>query len=115
MIDALVAKFADSVAAQSDAMKKGNVEGGNRHAADYCAAFNALRLHGDRGREALTALFMHERADVRITAAAFLLRYCHDRARAVLEVEAKGNDLLAFEAAQALERWQEGTWELDPE
>jgi hypothetical protein len=115
MIDALVARFADAVIAESDAMERGDVETATSWVEEYVAAFNALRLHGDKGRAALTSLFSHERAEVRVTAAAFLLRYCHDRARAVLEAEAKGTALLAFEAAQALERWEEGTWQLDPE
>jgi hypothetical protein len=37
-----------------------------------------------------------------------------DRAKAVLQAEANGKGRLAFEAAQALERWKDGTWELDP-
>jgi hypothetical protein len=92
-----------------------DVETGNRHALAASAAFDAIRQFGDQGRESFASLLSHERADVRVTAAAFLLRYCHERARAVLEKEAAGDGLLAFEAAQALERWREGTWELDPE
>jgi hypothetical protein len=61
----------------------------------------------------LAALLADERPEVRVKAAAFLLGFAHDRARAVLEAEAGGAGLLAFEAAQALARWEEGTWELD--
>jgi hypothetical protein len=79
------------------------------------AAFDELVQHGDVGREALASLLSHENPDVRVAAAAFLLRYCHDRAEAVLLAESRGKGLLAFKASQALERWKEGTWELDPE
>jgi hypothetical protein len=111
----MVSKFADLVIAESEAAMRGDVDAATRYVADYVAAFKTLRLHGDTGRAALSVLLGHARADVRTTAAAFLLRYCHERARAVLESEAKGEDLLAFEASQTLERWNEGSWSLDPE
>jgi hypothetical protein len=53
--------------------------------------------------------------DVRVTAAAFLLRYRTAEAKAVLEEAAKGEEMVPFEAQQALLRWEEGTWALDPE
>jgi len=110
-IDDLVKTFAVEVANQARALDP-NV--GNRHAKGYVAAFNELRTIGDEGREALTTLFTHRDADVRTMAAAFLLRYCEPRAREVLEKEAQGEGLVAFSASQALMRWDEGTWELDP-
>ena len=110
----LVEEFADCVAAQSDAMAAGDARKGNAYAKRYVAAFKQLRERGDEGRDALAALLTHERADVRVMAAAFLLRHCGERARAVLETEAKGKGLVAFGAAQALERWADGTWALDP-
>jgi hypothetical protein len=33
----------------------------------------------------------------------------------VLQEIAKGEGLAAFEAGEALKRWEEGTWALDPE
>jgi len=48
-------------------------------------------------------------------AAAYLLRYKTDQARAVLETEAKGKGFVALGAAQALQRWNEGAWALDRE
>lgn|GEM_PF-3435773 len=48
-------------------------------------------------------------------AAAHLLRYRTDEAKAVLEEAAKGQGLIPFGAQQALKRWEEGTWALDPE
>ena len=113
-LEGLVKKFADAVVAQSEAQKGGDWRTGNKHAKAYIAAFKALRAHGDQGREALSSLLTHERVDVRTTAAAYLLRYCEDRARPVLETAAKGKGVDAFLAGQALERWEDGTWELDP-
>jgi hypothetical protein len=114
-IDALIAKFSGSVAAQSEAVKNGDARAGNEHAKAYVAAFNELtRTYGDEGREALVVLLKDERLDVRTTAAAFLMRYAEKRARPVLEAAAKGRGLDAFAAGQTLERWKEGALDLDP-
>ena len=113
-IDDLVREFADSVAAQTDAVWRGDAKTGNRHAKHYIKIVRKLRELGDAGRDALVPLFKHKRPDVRIAAAAYLLRYRTGEAREVLETEAKGQGLCAFEAQEALKRWDEGTWSLDP-
>jgi hypothetical protein len=114
-LDLLVKKFAEAVMHQKDAIKRADPKAANEHAKDQLAAFDELRAHGNAGREALTVLFDHESADVRVSAAAFLLRYCESRARAVLETEARRKGLPAFAASQALTRWEDGEWELDPD
>lgn len=113
-IKSLVEQFADAVEAQNEAMSRGDADSGNQAAKQYAAAFAELRRRGDAGREALASLFVDNRKAVRIMAAAYLLRFAGDRARAVLEREAQGPGLLSFGAAQALKRWNEGTWSLDP-
>ena len=54
------------------------------------------------------------RPEVRVMAASFLLRHSEEKAKAVLEAEASKPGLVAFDAQQVLERWQDGTWALDP-
>ncbi|MBN8233129.1 DUF2019 domain-containing protein [Corallococcus macrosporus] len=110
----IVEEFAQDVAAQTDAIWRGDAKTGNKHADRYIAAFKKLRSLGDPGREALAVLLTHPRMDVRTTAATCLLRYKTAEARAVLEEAAKGTGLIPFEARQALKRWEEGTWSLDP-
>lgn len=110
-----VEEFAQNVAAQTDAIWRGDAKTGNKHADRYIAAFEKLRALGDPGREALAVLLTHPRMDVRTTAATCLLRYKTAEARAVLEEAAKGKGLTSFGAQQALKRWEEGTWSLDPE
>lgn len=112
---AATTEFAELVAKQNQAIKDGDAKLGNRYAKRYLAIFDELRSHGDPGRDALANLFTHDRADVRVMAAVFLLRHCEVKAKAVLQREADGKGLVAFGAAQALERWKEGTWALDPE
>lgn len=110
----LVQEFADSVAAQTDAIWRGDSKTGNKYAKRYIRAFEELKKLGDEGRDALLPLFLHSRKDVRVSAAAFLLRHRTAEALAVLEAEARGEGLVSFEAEQALQRWRDGTWSLDP-
>ena len=114
-LEELVSQFAENVAAQTDAVWRGDARTGNKHARKYISAFDKLREHGDAGREALTALFNHPRMDVRVMAAAYLLRYRTKEATAVLADAARAEGFVPFKAAQALKRWEEGTWALDPE
>jgi hypothetical protein len=113
-LEKLVNDFAHHVEAQTAAIWRGDAKTGNKHADRCLAAFDKLCAHGDAGRDALATLFTHPNMDVRTTAAAFLLRYRTAEAKAILEEAAKGEGLVAFASAQALKRWEEGTWALDP-
>jgi hypothetical protein len=110
----LVGQFAEAVAAQTDAIWRGDHKTGNKFAKRYIAIFKRLREPGDEGRDALAALLDHDRPDVRVMAAAFLLRHRTETALAVLRQAAAGEGMIAFEASETLKRWQEGTWQLDP-
>jgi hypothetical protein len=110
----LVEEFAHHVQAQNEEIFRGDAKTGNKHAKKALAAFLQLRAHGDAGRDALAKLFSHPRMDVRVMAAVFLLRHRTAEARAVLEEAAKGQGLIPFGASEALKRWEEGTWALDP-
>ncbi len=117
-IDDLLDEFVFCTLAQTREIlgSKGSVRRGNRYAAKALRVFDELRKkHGDRGRDALATLFQHEEDDVRSAAAALLLRYKTGEAMGVLhEVAEKGKGLIAFESAQAIKRWEEGDWHLDP-
>ena len=110
-----VAIFADASIKQTDAIWDGDAKLGNQHADRSLTAFEKLRAAGDEGREALLILLRHPRKDVRVSAAAFLLRYRTELATAILKKEAKGRGMVSFVAEQALKRWEEGDWSLDPE
>jgi hypothetical protein len=111
----LVAEFADAVSRQTDCIRAGDARTGNANAKRYIAAFNELRAIGDAGRDALSSLFEHERSDVRVMAAAFLLRHKTPESLAILRAEAESTGISAFGASQAIDRWNEGDWNLDPE
>lgn len=112
-MEGLVAQFADNVVEQGEATSRGDAATGNKHAELYISAFKQLRELGDAGRERLVPLLFDKRTRVRVAAAAFLLRYRHAEAVAVLRRESKGEGIVAFEAEQALKRWEDGTWALD--
>jgi len=113
-MEELVEEFARHVAAQTDAIRRGDARTGNQHARQYAAALQELRAHGDSGRDALSVLLGHPRTDVRAMAAAFLLRYRTAEAKAVLEAAAKEGGAAAIGAIMTLRRWEDGTWALDP-
>jgi len=114
-IEALIQEFGDCVAAQSRCIEEGDAKTGNAYAERYAAAFDQLRKYGNAGRNALAMLMDDGRADVRVMAAAFLLRHSEEKALSVLRREAQAPGLVGFGAEQALERWKDGTWSLDPE
>ena len=115
MLEELVEQFARNVAAQADAIRRGDARTGNKHAKQYTAALQELRAQGDTGRDALAVLLKHPRTDVRAMAAAFLLRYRTAEAKAVLEAAVKEGGVAAIGATMTLRRWADGTWALDPE
>ena len=112
-LDELVLSFANNVIGHTDAIERGDAEAASRHGKKYLRAFMQLRIVGDTGREALSKLFKHERSDVRVMAAAFLLKYNNEEAKRVLKAEASKKGLIAFEAGECLKRWDEGVWALD--
>jgi hypothetical protein len=107
--------FAKNVASQSEAIMEGNSKKGNRDAKRYISAFQTLRQYGNEGLEALTVLLRHSRPDVRGAAACFLLRCQTQESLTVLKEVAQLGGLAGFEAQECMKRWDEGTWQLDPE
>ena len=110
----LVEQFAQHAAAQTDAIWNGDSKLGNKHARKYIAAFDKLRAHGDAGRDALASLLTHPRLDVRVKAAAYLLRHRTIEAKRVLEDASKREGMIPFIASEVLKNWENGTWNLDP-
>lgn len=106
--------FAESVIRQTEAIGRGDHRTGNKHAKRRIAIFQKLRMLGDVGRDAMLPLLKHPSSDVRTMAAAYLLRYRTREALDVLRKEAAGQGLIAFESSEAIKRWEEGTWTLDP-
>ena len=113
-LERLVQRFADCVMAQARAIYVGHVSKNDEFGDGYVAAVEQLFAMGDKGRAALSRLFRHEEAQVRVAAAAWLLRSHYNEARALLEAEGKHAGIVGFQAQQALLRWDSGEWQLDP-
>jgi hypothetical protein len=73
--------------------------------------------YGNEGREAFSSLLDHQEPTVRGLAAAILLRYKHHESMDVLQDLAARNDLgqICAVAQATIGRWEDGTWNLDPE
>lgn len=113
-VDRLVQQFRTHTKEWAKASQSDSAEA-TRHDDLVLEAFDELAKHGDSGRDALMVLFADPDPEVRTSAAAFLLRHCTSEAQLVLREVAKGKGMVAFSAEQALQRWEEGTWSLDPD
>ena len=115
-INYLINIFEYNVIYQHDAIwKEGDSKKGNIAADKYIAAYEEIRKIGDEAREEFSRLLDHDNPIVRIAASAYLLRYCTDRAMKVLKEVSQMGGIVGFEASQAIQRWEDGEWELDPE
>jgi hypothetical protein len=112
-MERLVRTFADGVRTWSRS-RLCDPDEAARASKAFWDAFDQLRIrYGDRGRDALKALFQNPDPAVRSAAAAFLLRHCTEEALLILEEVAKEKGVAAFDARASLERWKDGTWSLD--
>ena len=113
-IAGLVSEFRESLIRQTDTIWN---EGGsgNAFARKSIRAFEKLREHGNAGRDAFAILMTDLRPDVRVAAAAYMLRYRHDEAMEVLRQAAGRESMVGFSEGEAIKRWNEGVWSLDPE
>jgi hypothetical protein len=110
----LVENFAEATIAQTEAiMVIGSAKLSNKAANKIILCVKKLFALGDDGKDELSRLFKHERPDVRCTVAAFLLKYKTDESLKVLKQLSKLKGLVAFEAQEAIKRWEEGNWHLD--
>ncbi len=110
--DDLVSAFATNVIAQSDAIWRGDSRTGNRHAKRYIAAARALLSLGTTGLDAFARLLHHDRPDVRVSAASYLLATRTAEALATLRPLAGSTGLVALEARMTLERYDRGDLEI---
>lgn len=112
-IPELVDDFARHIRAQMEAVQRGDIAAGNKHADKYFNAWLALKeRHGDAGRDGLAVLLRHPELRIRVMTAALLLRHKTEEATRVLKEAAAAGDLAA---ELNLERWRNRTWTLDLE
>ncbi|MBD3672876.1 MAG: DUF2019 domain-containing protein [Planctomycetaceae bacterium] len=111
-MDVLVDSLA-SLTLRREAMN--SVSKKNKVALEHAAAFDELvKDFGNDGREGMKRLMRHESFEVRKMAALYLLRYCHDEAKQVLQQIAELDELEAGRIDWIMRLWYSGNWELDP-
>ena len=110
----LVEGFATASIGQDEAIIAGSVRDSIKYGKATVRFLNQLLKHGDTGRDALKLLLSHPHPSARVKAAACLLRYDTRSAMGVLEEAAQFDGLVGFSAREAIARWQEGDWSLDP-
>jgi len=105
-IQGLVTEFVRSVIGQNEAIERRDTRAGNRLALKYCGAAEQLLQIQPEGLGAFARLLNDSRIDVRTMAAAFLIPYETAQSKAVLELSAQGEGIVALGAKMALERWE---------
>ncbi len=108
----LIRRFAVAARAHHGALEALDEIEANAHARVIAGLFASIVAAGDEGREALLLLVASDEPEVAGMAAVYSLRYRPEVCLAVLRRLAAGEGLLAFRAAAALSRWEEGAWEL---
>lgn len=112
-IHQLIDTFAEETRKHYDTTMKGDWKQTNKHAKRISSTFLAITEIGEEARNALLQLAKGEDEIVASMAATYSLKYATDEAKLVLNRIARRSDLLGFKAAQALQRWQEGAWQLE--
>lgn len=96
-------------------ISKGDPKNSNISAHRYIKDYVALiQYYGNQGRDLISKLLYDNDDGVRLMTASFLLRYKTKESIKVLTELSKGTGILSFDANEALKRWKEGNWDLDP-
>ncbi|NJM39409.1 MAG: hypothetical protein HC853_00885 [Anaerolineae bacterium] len=105
--------FQTAVIGQREALLKGDWRTGNPLAKKYDAAFRKIIEYGEEGRNALLALTEHPNVSVAEMAAVYSLKYNPEQCLNVLRRLSSEPGLIGFGAQQAIQRWEEGSWQLE--
>lgn len=109
----LVAQFAEAAARSFDASLRGDWRTNNRWVRRQIKTFHRIIELGDVARDELLTLLNHQNLAVAKSAAVFSLKYATEQSIATLTRIAREPGILGFEARHALQRWEEGTWQLE--
>ncbi len=109
----LAEELAHSAIEQDEAILAGDIQASRRYGNRLVSRWQRIQRLGDAAKEELSKFLDHPNASARLAAAAFLLKFKHDEAMAVLRDLAKGEGLVSFSAQECIKRWEEGTWDLD--
>ncbi|MCL5995133.1 MAG: DUF2019 domain-containing protein [Chloroflexi bacterium] len=112
-LDELLNTFAEAAAGHHEALLQGNWRKANPLAKKVDRAFRRIIEFDDDGRKALLEMTSHPNLAVAGIAAVYSLKYDTRRALAVLRRISQEPGLIGFGAKQAIQRWEEGSWQLE--
>ena len=91
----------------------GDYREGNKQGEISVETFEEIKKYGAEGIDSLMELLDSQKEDeVSIQVATFCLKHRTEKCIYTLNRIAKKEDLLGFEAQQALLRWEEGNWNI---
>jgi carbamate kinase len=112
-IERRIENFVKAARAHYAATLAGDHEKVNAQAKSLQRAFQEIVALGDVGRDALLVKAENEEVAVAAMAAVYSLRHNTAKAIEILRHIAMQPGLIGFEAQQALQRWEEGSWQLE--
>jgi hypothetical protein len=112
-IDKLIAVFANAAKEHYAAIMRGDWREANKQAKRLSNAFHEITAIGERARREFLALVDSEDLAIATAAAVYSLKFNTERSKAALQRIATEPGMIGFRAQQALQRWDEGAWQLE--
>ncbi len=112
-VDKVVSAFAEAAKLHYQAILAGNYKVTNKHAKAIEKAFRKIAAMGPEARQALLDKVDDGDSAVAVMAATFSLKFDTERALNALRRISSDPGLMGLRAQQAIQRWEEGTWQLE--
>lgn len=113
-IDRLISDFKQAAKKHHSVTMSGNSRQVNRQAKRIHRTFLRIVKIGESARKELLAQIDNEDDAVALMAATYSLKYDPEKSKAKLRQLARDNKgIIGFEAEQAIQRWEEGMWQLE--
>ena len=111
-INKLIENFIDAAEKHHEATTT-DFRRANKQAKRIHKIFLEIVESGTSAREALLQLSTHDNLAVASMATVYSLKYNPEKSLAVLKQIAQTPGVIGFEAKHAIQRWEEGAWELE--
>lgn len=112
-IEKLVAVLVDAAIRGDEAVMAGDGKQARKYGRILVKKWESICEVGDAAKEVLAQHLHHPNPSARSAVAAFLLKFKHEEAMAVLKELAEGEGLVPFACQECIKRWEEGTWSLE--
>jgi hypothetical protein len=109
----LVAEFVAASEKSAQALVIGDSKVNNKWVKKQVKVFKQIVSIGDIARDELVRLLDAENLDIALSAAVFSLKYSTEKSLTTLKKIAQEPGLLGFRAQQAIQRWEEGSWQIE--